>query len=103
MPFRPALERFTPHTIVEPEQLRDRLRQVQLEGYAWTRDEYADGISSIAAPIPDEDGDVVAAVHIHGPTYRFPAPTTRSDAVLALIRCAGRIGTRLRGAGSSGS
>lgn len=66
------LERLTDRTVLDPAQLRDRLRSVQLDGVAWTRDEFADGITSVAAPVADEDGEVVAAIHVHGPSYRFP-------------------------------
>ena len=31
------------------------------------------GISSVAAPIADARAEIVAAVHVHGPSYRFPA------------------------------
>ena len=30
------------------------------------------GISSVAAPIADARAEIVAAVHVHGPSYRFP-------------------------------
>ena len=46
------LERFTPRTLVEPAALQERLRRVQLDGYAWGRDEFAEGINSVAAPSP---------------------------------------------------
>ena len=43
-------------------------------GYAWVHDEFAEGISSVAAGIADVSGEVVAALHVHGPSYRFPPP-----------------------------
>lgn len=92
------LERFTPRTVTDPEAIRQRLRQVQLEGYAWTRDEYADGISSVAAPVPDADGEIVAAVHVHGPSYRFP-PDDHDQVTREVTGAAARIAGRVRGAG----
>jgi len=92
-----GLERFTPRTTIDPAALRERLLQVQIDGFAWTRDEYAEGISSVAAPVPAEDGEVLAAVHVHGPTYRFPARGRGPDLAHAVVDCARRIGTRLRG------
>jgi DNA-binding IclR family transcriptional regulator len=68
------LERLTPHTITEKAALRRRLHQVRRDGYAWVRDEFAEGITSVAVAITDQAGEVVAAVHVHGPSYRFPAP-----------------------------
>lgn len=90
------LERFTERTVVEPAALRERLRQVTVDGVAWTREEFAEGISSVAAPVADEDGDVVAAVHVHGPSYRFPAPGTEAVVTAALLGAAARTSAGLR-------
>jgi DNA-binding IclR family transcriptional regulator len=51
--------------------LRARLARIRADGYAWVRDEFAEGLSSVAAPVV-VGGSVVAAVHVHGPSYRFP-------------------------------
>ena len=68
------LERFTPGTVTDPERILERLRRARLDGVAWARDEVAEGISSVAAAVADEAGEVIAAVHVHGPSYRFPGP-----------------------------
>ncbi len=91
------LERFTEQTLVDPEAVRARLRDVQLAGVAWTRDEFADGISSVAAPVADEDGEVVAAVHVHGPSYRFPTDATEADIVDRLRATAARLSAQRGG------
>ncbi len=91
------LERFTPRTIVDPAILRDRLRRIQLDGYAWVGDEFAEGINSVAAPIADSIGDVSAAVHVHGPAYRFPPPGSEATIALQVLAAATRISARLRG------
>jgi DNA-binding IclR family transcriptional regulator len=91
------LERFTPRTLTDAAALLERLREVRREGYAWVRDEYAEGISSVAAPVPGPDGEVVAAVHLHGPSYRFPEPGTEAPVGQAVVAAAARIGARLRG------
>jgi len=79
-----TLERFGERTITDPAAIRERLRQIRLDGFAWTRDEYAEGISSVAAAVADENGEVVAAVHVHGPSYRFPEPGA-DDLVATLV------------------
>lgn len=73
------LERLTPSTVTDPELVRERLRRAQVDGYAWTRDEVAVGISSVAAALVDEDGEVIGAIHVHGPSYRFPATEAGAD------------------------
>jgi DNA-binding IclR family transcriptional regulator len=90
------LERFTARTLVDATLLRDRVHEVRRDGYAWAREEYAEGIVSIAAPIADADGEVVAAVHVHGPSYRFPLPGQEAAIAEAVLEAAARIAARLR-------
>jgi DNA-binding IclR family transcriptional regulator len=91
------LELFTDHTVTSASQLRDRLWNVRRDGYAWVREEFALGINSVAAPIADASGEIVAAVHLHGPSYRFPAAGQADALGEAVEAAAGRIGARLRG------
>jgi DNA-binding IclR family transcriptional regulator len=65
------LVRFTGATLVDPDELRTRLAQVRADGWALAVDEFAEGLSSLAAPITDTSGRVVGALHVYGPTYRF--------------------------------
>jgi DNA-binding IclR family transcriptional regulator len=90
------LESYTPATITDPGTLRDRLREVLLAGHAWVRDEFSEGIASVAAPIAGPDGEVVGAIHVHGPSYRFPAPGTRDRITERIVRTAARISEELR-------
>ena len=84
--------------MTEPEQLRKRLATIARDGYVWTFDEYVPGISSVAAPVVRADGRVLAAVHVHGPSYRFPE-SGRAPAIAELVAEAGRrIGARLASA-----
>ena len=92
------LEAFTPNTLTDAPALLERLRAVKREGHAWVRDEFAIGISSVAAPIADARGEIVAAIHVHGPTYRFPEQGAEEAIALAVRAAASRIGVRLRGA-----
>jgi DNA-binding IclR family transcriptional regulator len=93
------LPALTDRTVAEPGAIRDRLRAVALAGYAWVHDEFAIGISSVAAGIADASGEVVAAVHVHGPSYRFP-PAGRDAALgLAVATTAARVARALRQAG----
>ena len=89
------LESFTKRTITTASGLLERLQAVRRDGYAWVKDEFADGITSVAAPIADSGGEIVAAVHVHGPTYRFPGKR-EADVTRAVVAAAARIGERLR-------
>jgi len=90
------LEAFTPRTLTTAGALLERLRDIRRDGHAWVRDEYADGISSVAAPVADARAEVVAAVHVHGPSYRFPADGEEERIAAAVRTAAARIGARLR-------
>jgi IclR family acetate operon transcriptional repressor len=92
------LERFTPHTVTDPAALRARLARVRADGYAWVREEFDVGICSVAAPVLDGEA-VIAAIHVHGPAYRFP-PTDGEDTITAaLAGAAMRASSRLARAG----
>jgi DNA-binding IclR family transcriptional regulator len=87
---------LTPRTVTDADVLRERLRAVALAGYAWVHDEFAEGISSVAAGIADASGEVIAAVHVHGPSYRFPAAGRETELGQAVVAAAARIGAELR-------
>ncbi len=66
------LERNTPQSVVDPEAIRRRLVGIRESGYAWVHEEFAEGLSSVAAPIARASrgrgrGD-------HGPRSDLPIP-----------------------------
>ena len=65
---------LTANTVADPTVIRDRLATVRADGYFWLYGEFVDGINSVAAPVLDDAGTITAALHVHGPAYRFPAP-----------------------------
>ena len=88
------LHRLTPHTIVEPGALRDELTTVRARGWAEAVDEREIGVASLAAPIRDVHGDVVAAISIGAPVARFGAVPRRRHAP-ALVEAGEAISRRL--------
>jgi DNA-binding IclR family transcriptional regulator len=89
------LEAATPKTATDPDELRRRLGAVAARGTEWTIDEFVNGISSVAAPVTGTGGHVVAAVHAHGPSYRFPPPGAADDVARLVAGAANRISARL--------
>lgn len=61
----------TSRTITDPTELRAELRRVRELGYATCGQEQEIGLSSIAVPLFDVTGAVLAALAIAGPTGRF--------------------------------
>ena len=90
------LEAFTERTLTDPDAVRERLRDVRRHGYTWAVEEFDPGISSVAAPIADASGEVIAAVHLHGPSYRFPAEAAMAALADLVVTGAARIAAGLR-------
>ncbi len=65
------LERQTPNTITALDALREDLTAVRSRGYAIDDEECELGMRCIAAPVRDDDGNVMAAVGIAGPVQRL--------------------------------
>ena len=65
------LERRTPNTIATRADLLTELVNVKRRGFAIIKDELEEGLTAIAAPIRDNDGHVIAAVSITGPSSRL--------------------------------
>jgi DNA-binding IclR family transcriptional regulator len=65
-----SLRRITAHTVIQPGRLRQELRRVIREGWAATHEEMSLGACSVAVPVADADGRVVAALGIVVPSLR---------------------------------
>ena len=91
-----GLDQLTPNTVTDPAELRERIQQVRSAGYAWGFEEFAEGINSVAAPVFGPSG-VEAAIHIHGPAYRFPDPDRTHDLGLLVAEAAELLSAQLQG------
>jgi DNA-binding IclR family transcriptional regulator len=74
---RAELSRLTPDTITDPVAFRATLDAVRTHGWAEAANEREVGVASIAAPIRNRHGTVVAAISIGSPIARFEAPARR--------------------------
>ncbi len=66
------LVKLTPNTVTDPGAIRERLARIREVGYGWVFEEFVEGINSVAAPVLEKSGRITAALHVHGPAYRFP-------------------------------
>jgi DNA-binding IclR family transcriptional regulator len=64
---------FTPHTITNPQAFHEELIRVAHQGYAYDLEETVEELCCVAAPIRDHTGEVVAAISLSVPAYRFTA------------------------------
>jgi DNA-binding IclR family transcriptional regulator len=66
-----GLEALTPHTICDPEALKEDLRLTRDRGYSVSQEEYERGISAVAAPVMDSSKQPIGVIAIAGPSYRL--------------------------------
>ena len=62
---------LTPNTITDSEKFLVELEQVRTRGYAYDQEEAVLELCCVAAPIRDHTGDIVAAMSLSVPAYRF--------------------------------
>jgi DNA-binding IclR family transcriptional regulator len=89
------LKRRTPNTITKAAALRTELEKVRGSGYALDKAENEAEVMSLAAPIRDQTGRVVAAVSIAGPVFRMAEKGTLRRFIPLVISTAERISSRL--------
>jgi DNA-binding IclR family transcriptional regulator len=68
------LRRITGYTVTQPGQLREQLRRVHREGFAQTVDEMTVGACSVAVPVRDGEGGVIAALGVVVPDLKRDRP-----------------------------
>ncbi len=68
-----ALRAFTPLTKTDPDELMKELEQVRAQGYAVINQELELGLCSIAVPVENDRGRVVAALNIGAPAVNIAA------------------------------
>jgi IclR family transcriptional regulator, pca regulon regulatory protein len=95
---RTPLRSFTDHTITSPATLRAELSAIRARGWALVDQELEEGVRSIAAPIRDPGGAVIAAVNISTHAGRRSVSGVVDDLLRPLLATAGRIGRDLAGA-----
>jgi IclR family pca regulon transcriptional regulator len=85
----------TERTITDPAALRRELAKVARQGWAIVDQELEIGLRSVAAPIRDPSGRVVAAVNISTHANRTPLERMRRELLPPLLETATRIGAEL--------
>jgi IclR family transcriptional regulator, KDG regulon repressor len=66
-----GLKERTANTIIDPEAFRQELDTIRARGYATADEENEVGVRSLAAPVRDHAGNVIAATSIAGPAQRL--------------------------------
>ncbi|WP_406488085.1 IclR family transcriptional regulator C-terminal domain-containing protein [Streptomyces phaeochromogenes] len=98
-PLLTGLHALTPHTVTDPGALTATLDHVREAGYALVDGELEEGLRSIAVPVRDRTGRVVAAVNVAMHSSRRTVEQCLGEVLPELAATAGRIEGDLRVAG----
>ncbi|WP_017586719.1 IclR family transcriptional regulator domain-containing protein [Nocardiopsis ganjiahuensis] len=82
---RVALKPLTRFTITDTAELRTEILRVREQGYAIVDQELEEGLRSLAAPIHDGDGRVIAAANVSAHANRSSIDDVRRDLLPALL------------------
>ncbi|GAA4231906.1 IclR family transcriptional regulator C-terminal domain-containing protein [Actinomadura meridiana] len=89
---------ITTRTTTDPEALRREIDRARRQGWSLVDQELEDGLRSIAAPIRDAAGTVVAAANISAASSRTPAARMRRELLPLLLDATAGIEADLRAA-----
>jgi IclR family pca regulon transcriptional regulator len=98
-----GLEQLTDHTVTDPDQLRILLAEVRTKGYALVDQEVEEGVRSVAVPIRDAGGTVIAAINVSSYASRVSAGAARQEVLPRLLATASQIEADLRAQGTQRS
>ncbi|MEV4184290.1 IclR family transcriptional regulator [Streptosporangium canum] len=90
---RHRLTALTTRTITDQAKLRAELAAIRRRGYATSLGERQEGAASIAAPVFDHDGGLIAAISVSGPSTRFKSHMQQSAPLL--VEAADRLSAQL--------
>jgi IclR family pca regulon transcriptional regulator len=90
------LLKLTPHTVVEVERLLDVIGQVRRQGWCLVSEELEPGLVSIAAPVTDRSGKVVAAMNIGGQASSTNCASLVENCLPKLLATAARVSGLVR-------
>jgi len=71
-----GLPRFTPNTITDEDELEQALAKIRKQGYAYDLEEILPDLCCVGAPVRDHNGNVIAAISMSLPAYRFQRSQT---------------------------
>lgn len=90
------LAKLTDRTIVDRDTLRAELEKTRIRGWCMVDQELEDGVRSVAVPVHDDTGRVVAAVNTSAHAARVPLSRLQKHFLPRLRECASAIDAELR-------
>jgi IclR family pca regulon transcriptional regulator len=90
------LRPLTPLTVTDPARLVRILSRVRSQGFALVDQELEEGLRSLAVPIRDQSGTVVAAMNVSAPTSRGSSEAIKRELLPPLQEAAAELEADLR-------
>jgi IclR family pca regulon transcriptional regulator len=87
----PSRSGITPRAVPGTEERAAILREVRARGWALTDEELAAGIRSVAAPLRDGDGRVIASLNVNTHAAETPVEVLTGEYLALLLQAAGAI------------
>jgi len=84
---REPLQARTRHTLTEPEAVLARVQQARRQGWCLVNQELEEGLVSMAAPVVNRAGRIIASINISGQANRT-SPRVMQEVMLAQLRAA---------------
>jgi IclR family pca regulon transcriptional regulator len=84
----------TRHTVTDIDTLLTRVQQARRQGWSLVNQELEEGLISLAAPIVDRSGHMIAALNLSGQANRTSAKVAQETLLPALLRAARAISQR---------
>lgn len=86
-----AFDHLTGHTITSADSLRQELGRIRAKGWAMVDQELEEGLRSVAAPIRDADGKVIAAINVATHAGRRSLENIAGELLQPVLATAARI------------
>ncbi|MGH9341944.1 MAG: IclR family transcriptional regulator [Acidobacteriota bacterium] len=83
-----VLEKLTPKTVCDLNQLKGELELIRQKGYGYDNEESTEGLKCMGAPIFNHENKIVAALSISIPTVRLD--NRKMEETITLVQDAGR-------------
>lgn len=94
------LERLTDRTVTDAGQLRAILDDIREKGYALVDQEVEEGVRSVAVPLRDAGGTVIAAMNVSSYATRVSVGAARQEVLPLLLATASQIEADLKAQGA---
>ncbi|MDT3682165.1 MAG: IclR family transcriptional regulator [Truepera sp.] len=90
-----ALERFTPNTITDVDELMDQLMTIRERGFAFDSGEHEPDVRCVAVPVFGRNGGIQAAISVTGPANRMEPLEENWAVIHAALATAAKVSMKL--------